>query len=367
VFAVEKLRTGGKRKKLTCQRGQSEPWNAREIEMLRNIRREHPNWSRNKVTNYLKKKKGKCSFVTVNKYWNAGEDMIGLQRFRGRPRDNSLCRNDAMYALIREIVAGTPEAELAETSSFIREQTGVAISVSNLSKIYCILEITKKKATRIDWRRFTTRCMETRVLVKESLNLIPIRSIVYVDECNFNFHCIVRNSGYAPRGMTPVITQSVDETRFTLVMGMTYRRIVCYHETSYVGFSGDDYYNFCDDLLDCILESDYVFKDNVKFHRGPGIKSLFREKNRSYLFSAPYSPDLNPIENTFGWIKRRIRSFQREMGFHNYTIPELIERAIVDLNNRPHVIMGFVNGCKQEWGREDLTDLHAARSRDRVL
>lgn len=365
----EKLRSGGKRKKPTCEQGNSQPWTEREIEMLRRIRRDNPNWSKNRVYEELKRIKGKCSYKSVAKYWNAGEDKTGLQGFRGRPVDNTLARNPAMYALIRSIVADSPEAELNEASSFIRRETGVFISVSNLCKIYALLKITKKKAAMIDWRRRTARCIESRVLVKGALDLIPIRSLVYNDECNFNYHCIVRNSGYAPSGLTPVISERVSEKRYTLAMGMNYRRITCYHivDTSEEGFSGIHYGHFLNDFIQTTNETDVIYQDNVRFHRSENILNMFRDANRTYLFSAPYSPDLNPIENCFGWLKKRIRSYQREIGFHRYTIPDLIVRSIEDLNNNPHIIMGFVHGCKKEWGRDDPDDIFAARHRDRVL
>ena len=47
-----------------------------------------------------------------------------------------------------------------------------------------------------------------------------------------------------------------------------------------------------------------VIMDNAAFHKSEKTKELIQNTGAELLFLPPYSPDLNPIENSFGTIKK---------------------------------------------------------------
>ncbi|MFP4098940.1 MAG: transposase [Alphaproteobacteria bacterium] len=47
-----------------------------------------------------------------------------------------------------------------------------------------------------------------------------------------------------------------------------------------------------------------VIMDNAAFHKSNKTKVLIEEKGAVLLFLPPYSPELNPIENDFGALKK---------------------------------------------------------------
>ena len=51
--------------------------------------------------------------------------------------------------------------------------------------------------------------------------------------------------------------------------------------------------------------------DNATFHKSAKTKELIEAKGAILLYLPPYSPDLNPIENDFGAIKK-IREYNHE-------------------------------------------------------
>ncbi|MCB1556097.1 MAG: transposase [Alphaproteobacteria bacterium] len=51
--------------------------------------------------------------------------------------------------------------------------------------------------------------------------------------------------------------------------------------------------------------------DNATFHKSNKSKALIEEKGAALLFLPPYSPDLNPIEQDFGALKK-IRQYNHE-------------------------------------------------------
>jgi transposase len=51
-----------------------------------------------------------------------------------------------------------------------------------------------------------------------------------------------------------------------------------------------------------------IVMDNASFHRKAVLQALAERAGCSVMFLPPYSPDLNPIENFWAWLKRSLRS-----------------------------------------------------------
>ena len=47
--------------------------------------------------------------------------------------------------------------------------------------------------------------------------------------------------------------------------------------------------------------------DNAAFHKRAVIQELAKKKDCHVLFLPPYSPDLNPIEKKWAWLKKTLR------------------------------------------------------------
>ena len=47
--------------------------------------------------------------------------------------------------------------------------------------------------------------------------------------------------------------------------------------------------------------------DNASFHKAGRIRHLAEEAGCELLYLPPYSPDLNPIEQCWSWVKARVR------------------------------------------------------------
>jgi transposase len=62
-----------------------------------------------------------------------------------------------------------------------------------------------------------------------------------------------------------------------------------------------------------------IIMDNAPFHRKKHLHAVAKKHNHKILFLPPYSPDFNPIEKSFGWLKRK-RLYDK----NNPTLEELI-------------------------------------------
>lgn len=64
-------------------------------------------------------------------------------------------------------------------------------------------------------------------------------------------------------------------------------------------------------LLPCLEKDVTVIMDNASFHRKEKLIELASKQNISIIFLPPYSPELNPIENFWAVLKRKITDYLR--------------------------------------------------------
>lgn len=64
-------------------------------------------------------------------------------------------------------------------------------------------------------------------------------------------------------------------------------------------------------LLPTLKHGDIVIMDNLSNHKAKIIRQMIRQAGARLWFLPPYSPDLNPIEQTFSQIKHWMRMAQK--------------------------------------------------------
>ncbi len=100
-------------------------------------------------------------------------------------------------------------------------------------------------------------------------------------------------------------------------------------------FNGETFNNFIMELIDeKQLQDTYFLMDNIRFHK-MAVKTI-QDSGNHVLFIPPYSPDLNPIEESFSSLKTYIKKHITPL-HDNPNIPEIIQTYI----NEKHELSGF--------------------------
>ena len=69
------------------------------------------------------------------------------------------------------------------------------------------------------------------------------------------------------------------------------------------------FYSFINKIIKKLKCDNYTFIfDNVSFHHNKETLKLITNSNNNYIFTPPYSPNFNPIENVFGIIKNNYKN-----------------------------------------------------------
>ena len=60
-------------------------------------------------------------------------------------------------------------------------------------------------------------------------------------------------------------------------------------------------------LLPCLPDNAVIVMDNASFHRKNKLLEIAKNYKKKLIFLPPYSPELNPIEKFWAWLKQHLR------------------------------------------------------------
>ncbi len=141
----------------------------------------------------------------------------------------------------------------------------------------------------------------------EKLKSISSESLVYIDECGIDQY-LHREYAYAPRGQKVVAKISGKKFKRTnIIAGICQGNWVAPMEYSCMTDSVLFEYWFENCLLKEIETGSVIILDNATFHKKSVLPGLAKRFGCEVLFLPPYSPDLNPIEKKWAWLKKKLR------------------------------------------------------------
>ena len=130
------------------------------------------------------------------------------------------------------------------------------------------------------------------------------RPVAYVDETGIDTW-VQRDYGWSERGV-PLVGRVPGRKyeRTGVVAALCGGEIVapCQYEDTMDSALFEKW--FAQELLPALPERSVIVMDNAAFHRKAMLRRLAEGTGHSLLFLPPYSPELNPIEHFWGWLKR---------------------------------------------------------------
>ena len=161
---------------------------------------------------------------------------------------------------------------------------------------------TQKKTTR-----YREQDREKVAAYQEQVKDIPPEKIAYVDECGIDTY-LYREYGYAPRGQK--VFDQISGRKYKrcgIVAAQMADRIVAPLQYSGTMDSALFEFWFTEQLLPSLEKGTVIVMDNASFHSKKRLISLAQNAGCKLIFLPPYSPELNPIENFWAWLKRFLR------------------------------------------------------------
>ena len=137
-------------------------------------------------------------------------------------------------------------------------------------------------------------------------------NLYYIDECGIDEY-IYREYAYSPRGV-PVTgkVKGRKYKRMNIVAAKCEGRIIA--PMVYDGTTDSKLFEtwFTEMLLTSVPKGSVLIMDNATFHRKSKLRELADASGCEVVFLPPYSPDLNPIERFWAWLKAKLRRYLSE-------------------------------------------------------
>ena len=154
----------------------------------------------------------------------------------------------------------------------------------------------------------------------EAISGVNKNDLVYIDETGLD-KFLYREKCYAPVGQT--VIGHVPGRKFarkSVVSGLQNGKAVS--PLMYDGTMNSNLFEawFEQCLVPETDENAVFIMDNASFHRKSRLQEICSRHNRRIVFLPPYSPELNPIEKTWAWLKKFLRGIANQFA----TIEEAI-------------------------------------------
>lgn len=130
--------------------------------------------------------------------------------------------------------------------------------------------------------------------------------IVCVDECGIVIGDVPRR-GYAPVGkrLNVPVCKNLRRAKMTLIMAIDRHGVLGYEIMDH-NCRKSDFVTFLTQLD--VAPGSTLVMDNIAFHHSQQVTDVMTRKGVSPLYTPPYSPRFNAIENVFGVLKALYRS-----------------------------------------------------------
>lgn len=245
----------------------------------------------------------------IIKRYNQTGDLIN-QKAKGRSKVLTDQEGDELCELLDENCA----LSLKELRTYCEGKYGKIVSESTISRVLKAFHYSFKRTCLIPECRLSERTIELRFEYARSMHNELIRNpekVFFLDEVGFNIS--MRSSyGWSGCGSRSNIRVGNLRSRNITVCAILSNKGYVKFEHKTGGFCGADFIQFLETVLQEFdkrnITNGILVMDNATIHKYHGIpQALLSSKGHRLVYLPPYSPFLNPIEESFSKWKHLVR------------------------------------------------------------
>lgn len=260
------------------------------------------------------------TYQEVAELFEVGEASVsrwaGRKRRTGSVEPNKMggdrvgkLRKDGLRVL-KELVDEQPDRTNQELADSYRERTGQEVSTATISRGLRKLGLTRKKKTLVAKERKSKRVQEMRRIFREQMkNFDPFR-LIFIDETGSNI-AMTRRYARALQGKRAKDDVPGNKGKNITVIGALTIEGLQAVMTIDGSTTTPVFRAYTEQVLRPIIQpGDIVVMDNLRVHKDKLIKELIETAGAQIIFTPPYSPDMNPIEECWSKLKSVLRKMK---------------------------------------------------------
>ena len=222
---------------------------------------------------------------------------------RGKEREE--LKKDSELLVIG-LILHSPTLYLSEVCQKAFELTGITVSAASICRLFKRYGITRKKVRQVALQR----CYTVRGAFMAQCLMFKREMLVWTDETGSDSRNHIRKYGYSLRGMTTECHRLLFRgNRINAISAMSSDGMVALDVTTST-VNGETFFDF---LRGTLIPNMLPFNgsnprsilllDNCSVHHSREVKDLLDRAGILVFFLPPFSPDLNPIEELFSYVK----------------------------------------------------------------
>jgi transposase len=259
----------------------------------------------------------KISRQTINRWKNTfyNDFILLIKHIYSQKTLNNICikkeenknkfyKNINISTYFDEIVKKNPFYTRKQYATLISEKFNIKFTVYNVTLLIKRYNYSYKKPRKytVKNKEYLDELEEKRKIFQEKIKLEIQSKIIAIDESGFN-KLINYLKGLSKKGKALNIPNTQDSKNISLLMAIVDSKIFHY-TVSEQKINGSIYIDFIKQIINKLDTSGYIFlMDNVSFHHNKELIKIIKDSGNSIMYTPPYSPNNNPIENLFSVVK----------------------------------------------------------------
>jgi len=228
-----------------------------------------------------------------------GRGIDGRKRIVRQKRHRHRKRN-----LIRDSVKNELDVNPFHTLSTLKRTIGTSLSLASLSRVVTDIDYSRQK---VYWRVPPRDVSQELAAFHEDMHTLlhDNTHILSIDETGFVSNDMP-SKGYGKRGQR-IRRVKLQPHRYRVSSVMAISTDGKFYSSITDGaINGAAFQNFIR-TIDRQPRGSVAVMDNISFHKSNKVKNLARARGIKLLFTPPYSPECNPVENFFALVKHDVR------------------------------------------------------------
>jgi len=241
--------------------------------------------------------------------------------------------SDALVIFVQQLVNKDPSLKCSQLVILINDHFQLSVS---RQLVHLVLKRLNYSYKRIRKRGISTKKqLLQEAFLRKFYNLPNDSNIISIDESGFDQRPIPIY-GYSLKGKQAICNYnpSMERRRHSLLMAISNKG---YQHYSIVKESvkSSTFQKFIESLD--LPKGSYLLMDNASIHKSVFLKLYLQSKDCNIIFTPPYSPEYNPIELVFGFIKN---DYYKSRYSSNFNIESSIQSSVSRVNHE-HIINCF--------------------------
>jgi len=241
----------------------------------------------------------------INKYKQTGSSKAVKTRMAKKR-----IMDDDAKKYIKEKIDDDVSITLQSLKILLLQEKGIAASISTVNNAIKDFHYSFKRIAMIPAARNNEKTLSLRQTFCETYALWDEDCLIFVDE--FGISCSTRvKYGRSEKGTTPRKNiRSIRSKNISVSAAIMKNKLITFkiQDRPYKGETFLEFIqNLCGKLNSLEILTGKIIMDNASIHKGDRVRHFLEQKGFELVFLPPYSPQLNPIEETFGKWKHLIK------------------------------------------------------------